>query len=229
MSESRIKILSVGGSIIIPKTGFDIKFLRGFKKLLEKKIKQGFRFIIICGGGQTARTYQAAAKKIDKLRPVDVDWIGIHATRLNAHFMRTFLCEHAHPVVGRDYTQKFNWKTPVLVVSGWKPGCSTDFDAVKFAELYGGDAVINLSNINYVYDSDPNKNPKAKKMESASWKEFRKIVGNKWSPGANLPFDPVASQEAEKLGLTVAILNGKNLTELEKALDGKKFKGTVVN
>ena len=113
MQKGKIKILSVGGSIIIPATGFNVEFLRGFKKLLAKKIKKGFRFIIICGGGQTARDYQVAAREMGRLKTDDIDWIGIHATRLNAHFLRTVLREFSHPVVGRDYTQKFDWKESI--------------------------------------------------------------------------------------------------------------------
>lgn len=228
MQTGEIKILSVGGSIIIPKTGFDLDFLNNFRKLIIEKIKKGDRFIIITGGGNTARMYQAAAKDIGQLKPDDVDWMGIHATRLNAHFMRTILRDYAHPIVVRDFTQKLNWTEPVLVASGWKPGWTTDYCATKFAELYGGKQVINLSNIDYIFDSDPKTNPNAKKFENMTWSEIRKIVGDKHVPGANVPFDPIASREAEMIGLTVSIVNGKNLKEVEKALDGEKFQGTVI-
>lgn len=228
MDKKEIKILSVGGSIIIPKTGFDLDFLKNFRKLIIAKTKKGDRFIIITGGGNTARMYQAAAKEIGQLQPDDVDWMGIHATRLNAHFMRTILRDWAHPVVARDFTRKLDWTEPILVASGWKPGYTTDYCATKFAELYGSKTVINLSNIDYIFDSDPNKNPNAKKLEKISWKEIRKLVGDKHLPGANVPFDPIASREAERLGLTVSIVNGKKLKEVEGVLDGKKFVGTII-
>ncbi|MEK7624933.1 MAG: UMP kinase [Patescibacteria group bacterium] len=226
---NKLIVLSLGGSIIIPPTGFDIEFLKEFRELIIKEVKDGYRFIIVCGGGQTARTYQAAAKEIGTLQPEDVDWMGIHATRLNAHFMRTILRGYAHPIVGRDYTEKLDWTEPVLIVSGWKPGCSTDFDAVKFAELYGGNTVINLSNVSHIYDSDPNKNPKAKKLEKVSWKEIRKIVGDEWIPGANVPFDPIASKEGEKIGLKVLFAKGTDLIEVEKAIEGREIVGTVIS
>src|SRR5512140_1919661 len=99
---SKLVVLSLGGSLIIPSGGFDIDFLQGFRTLLVKKINEGYRFIVVCGGGQTARSYQAAARALGHLEPDDIDWIGIHATRLNAHFMRTILRDHAHPVLARD-------------------------------------------------------------------------------------------------------------------------------
>ena len=98
------------------------------------------------------------------------------------------------------------------------------------AKTYGAKEVINLSNIDYVYDKDPNKFKNAKKIERINWKDFRKnIVGYKWVPGENVPFDPIASRLAEKSSLKVVIMNGKNLTEVKKALEGGEFKGTIVS
>lgn len=222
-----IVVLSLGGSLIIPKTGFDIQFLAGFKKMILELTKN-HRFIIICGGGQTARNYQAVVRELGELVPEDIDWIGIHATRLNAHFMRTIFRKWAHPVVVKNPTRKLQWTEDILIGAGWQPGCSTDFDAIKLAKLYGSKTVINLSNIEYVYDSDPRQNPQAKKIEKISWSDFRKIVGDKWEPGSNVPFDPVASREAARSGMRVIIMNGQDLVEVKKAISNRKFKGTVV-
>lgn len=224
----KIIVLSLGGSLIAPKEGFDLKFLRGFKKLILEFLKQDYSFIIVCGGGQTARNYQAIARQIGELTSEDIDWIGIHATRLNAHFMRTIFRKWAHPLVVKDPTRKLQWREKILVAAGWQPGFSTDFDAVKLAELYGAKVVINLSNIEYVCESDPRKNPQAKKLEKISWPDFRKIVGDQWVPGANLPFDPVASREAQKSRLRVIVMSGRDLKEAAKAINGRKFKGTVI-
>lgn len=54
------------------------------------------------------------------------------------------------------------------------------------------------------------------------------MVGNKWSPGLNAPFDPIASKLAQVENIKVAIMNGKNLKNLENYLEGKKFKGTII-
>lgn len=224
----KIVVISLGGSLIIPKGGFNIDFLKGFRELIVDKIKEGYRFIVVCGGGQTARSYQAAASDVGHLLPEDIDWIGIHATRLNAHFVRTILREYSHPVVARDYNDKLPWVEPVLVVSGWKPGCSTDFDAVKFAELYGSNTVINLSNISHIYDLDPRVNPNAKRLEKVTWREMREIVGENWVPGSNVPFDPAACKEGEKMKLKVVFVEGSNLKEVNNAIEGKEVAGTVI-
>ena len=168
INKEKIIVLSLGGSLIIPTEGFNIKFLKGFKKMILKRIKKGYRFIIVCGGGSTSRIYQNAARDVGKLVPEDIDWIGIHATRMNAHFMRTILRNWANPKVIKNPTKKIKWDESVLIAAGWKPGWSTDYDAVKLAELYGAEKVINLSNIAYIYSADPKKDKNAKKIKKIS-------------------------------------------------------------
>ena len=126
-------------------------------------------------------------------------------------------------------TEKIKTNKPIIIAGAWKPGSSTDRSAVLFAKTFGAKEVINLSNIDYVFDKDPNKFSDAKKIEKISWKDFRKnIVGYKWVPGTNVPFDPTASGLAEKNKLTVKIVNGKNLVDVRKVLEGRKFKGTII-
>jgi len=223
-------IISLGGSLIVPEE-IDWKFVKKFKKLIEEEIEKGYKFILITGGGRTARKYIDAAAKVDDITNEDKDWIGIHATRMNAHFIRTIFRKHAHPRINKnphDLEDFYNFKENILVAAGWRPGFSTDFDAVLLAKYLGIKTLINLSNIDYVCDKDPNKFPNAQKIEEISWKEFRKMVGDKWDPGMNAPFDPIASKEAQEIGLEVAILNGQNLTNLKKYLDGQKAKGTII-
>lgn len=222
-------VLSVGGSLVAPKEGIDTNFLRDFKKLLEKHIKNGRRFIIVVGGGGTARHYQAAAKKVVKLTRDDLDWLGIHSTRLNGHLMRTILREVAHPIMVKDPTRPLGrWKEPVLVAAGWKPGWSTDYVATRLAKRLKAKILINLSNIDYVYDKDPRNNPNAKIIKEISWQDFRKIVGDTWDPGMSVPFDPVASRLAEQCGLEVVILNGKKLKNIDNFFSNKVLVGTRI-
>jgi uridylate kinase len=116
----------------------------------------------------------------------------------------------------------------ILVAAGWKPGFSSDNDAVLLAERFGAKMVINLSNIEKVYTDDPRKNPNAKPIDRISWLDFRKMVGDDWVPGKNTPFDPIASRKAEELGLQVICAAGKNLSNLEKIIKNEDFIGTVI-
>jgi uridylate kinase len=220
-------VISVGGSLIVPGE-IDSAFLEAFKTLIEKGVAEGKRFVIITGGGMTARSYQRAARNISTLTSEDVDWLGIHATRLNAHLLRAIFFKDAHPVIIKDPTRKILAENPILIAAGWKPGWSTDYDAVLLAKNLDAKKVVNLSNIDYVYTKDPRKFPDATAIPEISWSEFRKMLPAEWDPGLHVPFDPVASKKAEVLGLEVVIMNGKKLEELEHYLDGKKFIGTVI-
>ncbi|MBN2454358.1 UMP kinase [Candidatus Woesearchaeota archaeon] len=220
-------VISLGGSVLAPAV-IDYEFLKKFRALLLKLTKEGKKFIIICGGGKTAREYMVAASKVVRLADEDLDWLGIHATRLNAHLLRTILRDIAHKRVIRNPNEKIDFKEKVLIAAGWKPGWSTDHVAVLLAKNHGAKTVINISNVDNVYDRDPLNFPGAKPLDKISWKDFRKMVGDKWSPGLNTPFDPVASKKAEKFGLKVVIM-GKELANLEKFLLGKPFKGTIID
>lgn len=219
-------VISLGGSIIVPDK-VDIKFLKEFKSLIEKFVKKGYRFGIYCGGGKLARDYQKAASSISKLNQTQLDWLGIHATWLNADLVAKIFVNLSGDDFIIDPTAKVKSNKKVLIAAGWKPGWSTDYDAVLLAKNLGAKMVINMTNVDYVYDKDPRKSKNAKPIKETTWKELRKLVGSKWKAGLNMPFDPIASKEAEKLALSVAII-GKNLKNLEKLLKGKKFKGTII-
>lgn len=221
-------ILSVGGSIIIPKTGFDNEFLTKFRALILKQVKKGKKFILVIGGGSTCRQYQAAAQDFGITKKDDLDYLGIAVTKLNAELVKLLFKGFAHDKVIYNPTIKIKTSKPIIVAAGWKPGCSTDNDAVLMAKTYKAKSLFNLSNIDYVYTADPKIDPAATKITAISWKEFRKIVGDKWNPGANLPFDPIAAKLAEKLKLTVGFLKGGDLGEVEKALAKGVFQGTII-
>ena len=159
----------------------------------------------------------------------DEDWIGIHATRNNAQFVRTIFQDIAWPEIVTFPGRKLETNYPVVVGAGYKPGNSTDYIAVKMAQVNGVKRVINLSNIPYAYDKDPKKQTDAKRLIDIHWGDFRKIVGDKWIPGMNTPFDPIASILAEEHNMTVIIADGKNLSNLEAILSGRAYRGTTIS
>lgn len=226
---STTKILSVGGSIINPKTGFDVLYLKKLKRLFIDEVKKGNKFVLIVGGGSTARNYQAVARELGGWSNTDLDWLGIAATKMNAEFIRLYLGDLAYKHIITDPRNKVRTTSPVVIASGWKPGWSTDYVAVKLAETYGAKDIVNLSNIAYVYDKDPHTHADAQKIERIDWQSFQKeIVGDVWEPGKHVPLDPMATKHAARLKLRVAMVDGNNLTEVKKAIAGKTFKGTVI-
>jgi uridylate kinase len=156
------------------------------------------------------------------------DWIGIAATRLNAQLLAALFQKFcANPVI-TDPTADFVFEGRILIAAGWKPGFSTDFDAVLLADRFNADTVINLSNIEKVYTDDPNTSPEAQPLDQVSWKEFQKLVGETWSPGKNLPFDPIATKKAAELGLRVIVASGHDLDNLRAILEGRPGNGTLI-
>lgn len=230
-----IFVLSLGGSVFAPngsKSQIDIDYLHAFDKFIRKQIALKRRFFIVTGGGYTARQYRDAAARAagSHITDEDLDWVGVHATRLNAHLFRTLFRDIAYPWVLKHYemVDKKAFSYPVVMCAGWKPGWSTDYCAVTVAEDYKIKIVINLSNIDSVYDRDPLKIKQAKPIKRMKWAELVKIVGSKWKPGLNSPFDPIASKLAQKNKLKVIVCNGHDFDNLEKILGGEKYHGTTI-
>lgn len=219
-------IFSLGGSLIAP-ANIDADFLRKFRTLVLSYIP-AMQFVLFCGGGNTAREYQQHLRELH-VGDEFLDWIGIYASRLNAEFVRLMFGQYAYKNVVCNPTQKIHTRKPVIVGAGWEPGWSTDYDAVQFAAVHNFTRLVNLSNVDYVYNKDPRQHRDARPIKETTWAEFRKIVGNKWQPGLNRPFDPIAAKLAQKAGLTVMIANGHNFKNLRAILDDKPFAGTVIH
>jgi uridylate kinase len=224
-------IIKLGGSLIVPSEGIATTYLRQFQLFIRKQVANyQRRFFIFAGGGLVARQYRDAGMAIvgHELPDEDLDWLGIHATRLNAHLLRTIFRDLAHPNIIKDYSVIQKPEKPVVIASGWKPGWSTDYPAVILAQDYQAKAIFKLSNTDYVYDKDPRMYQDARPFEYLSWKDYRAMVEETWSPGSHAPFDPIAAKLAAELGLKVFYLNGVHLDNLEMALDGEPFVGTTI-
>ncbi len=227
MNEKQTIVISLGGSLIVPNE-VDIDFLKSFTSTIKDYVAKGFSFWIITGGGKICRRYNDFLKEITTPSDEDLDWLGISATRLNAELVRLCFGSLAYDKVVLDPDFMPETNSPIIVGGGWKPGNSSDLAAIHSAKSLKAKKIVNLSNIDYVYDIDPKKNIAAKAIKDISWEEFRKIIPKEWGPGINSPFDPVAAREAERLGFEVVVLNGKNIENLKNFLDGKEFVGTTI-
>ncbi len=238
------KVLSVGGSIIAPSKP-DTEFLEGFSRMVIDWLNTNSetRLILVAGGGGPARIYQGAFRELqDKLKGIGTkqlyeneaavnaaaDWIGIMATRINAQLLKAAFGSLCCQNIVIDPTKVTDFTDRILVAAGWKPGFSSDNDAVLLAERFNASTVVNLSNIEKVYTDDPRKNPDAKPLDNISWADFRKMVGDEWVPGKNCPFDPIASKKAEALGLTVICASGHDIKNIRAILDGNDYIGTTI-
>ncbi len=172
---SKTVVISLGGSVIIPKE-IQIRFLKKFKEFILRFLKKNYRFVIVAGGGNICREYQKAAATIARVSDEDKDWIGIHATRLNAHLLRTIFKKEAYPIVLDNPLKQINGKNYNLFIgSGWRPGWSTDYDTILLAERFKADKIINATNIDYVYEKDIAKHKSAKPIKEITWDKIKNI------------------------------------------------------
>ncbi len=235
-------VISLGGSILVPNT-IDTEYVYSFTKFLLEISKAKKKCCIIVGGGRTARAYiqslSEVAKKQGVLPPSEsLDWLGIQSTKLNAQLLKESVSalaqKHTHMKVfpkivntlkNIDFTE-YN----ILFVYGMKPGSSTDYVATRFATHLGAKTVYNFTDVEYVYTKNPKKYSDAKPVFKCTWNDFKDILQmTSWKAGAHAPFDPIASQYAQKKGLKVVILNGLDLQNATKSVLGKKAKGTSIS
>jgi len=220
-------VISLGGSLIVP-DGIDTAFLTRFKKIITNYAKKN-KVIIICGGGNTSRIYQKHLRIMNnRVDRKTLDILGVAITKINALLLHGILDRHAESRLLADPTKKITIKKNIIIGHGWRWGYSSDKVAVMAAKTFGVQAVVNLSNIMYVYNKDPKKFKNAKYFKAMTWSQLRKIVGNKWNPGAHVPFDPVAARLAQKWKQRLIVMKGSDLKNFENFLHGKKFSGTTV-
>ena len=222
-------IIHLGGSIVVSKE-IQTSFLGEFREFLLKFLKEGKKFVVVVGGGTICRDYQNAAASIIDISDEDKDWIGIHATRLNAQLLRAIFFDVAHPVVLDSPMKEIGdeEKYNLFIASGWRPGSSSDYVAVMLAKRFHTKKIIIATKVPYVYEEDVEKNGNAAALKKLSWAKYRQMVGDRWVPGLRAPVDPVASKLAEELGLEAVVIQGTNVENFENVLRNKSFIGTVI-
>ncbi len=226
-------VLSLGGSLIAPSpTGtIDTEYLARFRETLRPFLEEGHRFFLITGGGKTARLYQNALSDLTTATNTELDWIGIYATHLNARLVQMLFSTHAYPDIITHHAQSYPYQNhhQIIVSGGWHPGNSTDYVATCLAAENEVPYVINLSNITYAYTKDPQVYEDAEPIYDMTWTDFQALVGDEWTPGSSLPFDPTASTKAREVGLEVRIMNGENLDNLDHFLRTGEATGTRIH
>ncbi len=240
--KENLVVVSLGGSVVYPygdkyNNGLDIAFLRDLRQFLLAQVKTGMRFVIVVGGGKSCRIYQKAARDVmgEKKNNNDLDWIGIQATRMNALFVAKILREISFPQIldhepGKKEIGVFLKSSKrVLMVSGWEPGWSTDYDAMQCARIFGAKEIISASDAHFVCDKDPRKFEDAKPIKELTWSEYQKLIPSKWVPGLSTPVDPIAAKLAKKIKLTVKKIKGSDIESFRKAIEGDDFEGSIIH
>lgn len=225
---SKTVVVALGGSIVYPE-GIDIQFLKNFKKFLVPFLKRGIKFVLVIGGGKLSRNFQEAAARVsNKVTDEDKDWIGIHATRLNAHLLRTIFRDVADLVVIDMRGKIKKLRAPITIASGWRPGWSTDYIAMRIAADFGVHEAVVAGKPGHVYNKDFTKHAAAVPFSELTWCEYRKLIPAKWKPGLHAPVDPVGAALGAREGIKAIIIDGRNMKNFGALLKGKEFAGTII-
>ena len=221
-------VISIGGSLIF---GIDvnIEFFGELKKILIKNIGN-YNFSIVCGGGNTARNYATIAKKIG-LSEEKQDLLGIDATRMNAKLILFILDNFT---TGKIYTniEKLadDFGEKITICGGMKPGQRTDKVAALIAKKLNIKTLINLTNVDGVFNKDPKKNLDAKFIPELNYEQFCNLSRMKeHKPSYHFVFDYDAAEICYEEKIRVIILNGEKLHNLDNYLAKKNFKGSIIN
>ncbi len=230
--KKQVIVLSLGGSLIIPKN-INVKFLRKFKKVLQKHTKK-YKFVVSCGGGSTAREYINGLAKEHlnkKTKKFHQSLLGIASTRLNARFMTYFFGNDANKGIPHDMKEVKNMlKIYDVVFCGalrYAKNETSDATAAKLANYFDSE-FINLTNVKGLYTKNPKKYKDAKFIKKITWKDFNTIAQKiKFKPGQHFVLDQNAAKIIKKYKIPTYIL-GNKLKNLDKVLKRKKFTGTLI-
>ena len=227
-TKKQLHIIALGGSVVAP-DDIDLTFLKRFRELILRQVRQSQRFIIVIGGGGIARRYQRAATTLTKGTPdIELDTVGMRATRLNAELVRIAFWPRVHPDIVNAPEKLLHITEPVAVAAGWMPGYSTDTVAVRIAEELQEKRVIIAGYPAYVYDKDIRKYPTARAIKSLTWEEYLNIVPHTWRPGLPAPVDPVAARRAARMGISACVVKAKAIANLRALFKDEPFRGTTI-
>jgi uridylate kinase len=223
----KVWVISLGGSRIVP-DDVDGGFLLRFKALLDSHRDK--RFVVVCGGGSTARRYISALRELGK-GTKDQSMEGIAVTRLHAGFMARFFGRVANEDVPLDMKGvKDLLRGNRVVFCGalrYRKRNTSDGTAAKLAG-YLDCPFINLTNVKGLYSADPRKNKKAKFISKISWDDFLKKASEvEFKAGQHFVLDQMAARVINKKKIVTYIVG--SLSAIDSVLRGsKKVVGTRV-
>lgn len=221
-------VFSLGGSLLNTAQGIDKAFLERMARLL---MASPHSFGIVTGGGYRARQY-ADAVRARGGNEFEADEAAIEATKENAKALIGGLGKKACPKVCEtfDEARTAAKRYGIVVMGGTIPGITTDADAVLLAEALHAARVINISNVDAIYDSDPRKNKDAKKFSKMAHAQLIELAvrSDERKAGTHFVFDLLACKLAARSKMEVHFVGGKDWGDLEKAIDGKAHGGTLV-
>ena len=228
------QIVALGGSLLRPEEADERTMWFGQLRQMAVHFEgNGRKLGIVVGGGLPAREGITLARESFS-DPYRLDTVGIAATRLNATILQQTLQDigcNVAPVIPTSTNEAAELLEShnIIVMGGTTPGHTTDAVSVALARDCGASHCVIATNVSHVHDSDPRENPEAKPIEELTLAELAKITGTEpLGPGGSAAVDPVAVKWAMEASIKLAVLDGRDLSRVEDALEGRPFVGTLV-
>jgi len=196
------------------------KLIKDYARFLVK-ISKNFQPVIVAGGGNIARHYISHAR-LSGADESTLDELGIEVSRLNAKLLIYALKNKAypHPPTTLQEVRLAVDSGLIVIAGGLHPGQSTNGTAALIAEKIKATEFLNATDVDGIYDSDPNKNKKAKKFRRIELKKLRHLLvkADTLAGGYDL-MDIVALKVIERSKIKTRVLKA-DLKTLEKAIKG---------
>ncbi|MFY9301679.1 MAG: UMP kinase [Candidatus Nitrosotenuis sp.] len=197
------------------------KLLKDYATFLVKTSKV-CQPIIVAGGGRIARHYIAHARSSGADEST-LDELGIEVSRLNARLLIYALKGKAYPHPPTTLTEVRHAVDSGLIVvaGGLHPGQSTNGTAALIAEKVHAAEFLNATDVDGIYDSDPNKNPKAKKFRQIELRNLRKMLVHEDSVAGGYDLmDIVALKVIERSKIKTRVIKA-DISVIDKAIRGQ--------
>ena len=206
----------------------ETKKLKDYAAFFVKKSKT-YQPIIIAGGGKIARYFISHARSSGADEST-LDELGIEISRLNAKLLIYALKDKAypHPPTTLPEVQNAVDSGLIVVAGGLHPGQSTNGTAALIAEKIKAEEFLNATDVDGIYNSDPNKNKKAKKFARIDIKDLRSLLVHEDSMAGGYDLmDIVALKVIERSKIKTRIINA-DIKTIEKALKGQHVGTEIV-
>ena len=184
--------------------------------------------VLVAGGGKIARYFINHARSSGADEST-LDELGIEISRLNAKLLIYALKDNAYPHPPTNLTEvKQAVDSGLIVVTGGlHPGQSTNGTAALIAEKINAAEFLNATDVDGIYDSDPNKNKKAKQFKRIELKDLRSLLVHEDSMAGGYDLmDIVALKVIERSKIKTKIIKS-DIKTIEKAMKGLRV-GTEI-
>jgi uridylate kinase len=185
--------------------------------------------IVIAGGGKIARHYINLARYLGS-DEASLDIMGIEVSRLNAKLLIVALGEQAYSQVPKNLEEVTiaAESGKIVIVGGLHPGQSTNATSALIAEKVRASRFLNATDVDGIYDLDPNISRNAKLLNEITVSECMEILKNGSSMAGTYDLmDIVALKVIERSKIPTRVLRS-DITNIKNAIIGTHHIGTEI-